>query len=99
MLDRRVVGDRAQRRGPPLALDALRALEGLVGSLHPVLLAVRPDDGVRVPGHHLLVVEELALPPELAVPRALEADLVEVELDLAVEVILVAWRPLDDVEA
>src|SRR5207302_7099789 len=85
--------------GGPLELDALRALEGLIRPLHPVLLAVRPDDGVRVPRHHLLDVEQLSLPPELAVPRALEADLVEVELDLAEQVVLVPWRALDDVEA
>src|SRR5207249_2970034 len=44
-------------------------------------------------------VEKLVPPAELAVPGALEAQLVEVELDLAVEVVLVLRHALDDIES
>src|SRR4029453_6953564 len=84
--------------GGAIHLDVLRHLVRHVAALLVVHLAVGSGGGQRIPRHDLQRVQQLALPGELAVPGALVGDGVDVELELAEEVVLVARRSLDDPE-
>src|SRR5262249_27253946 len=77
-------------------LDVLDALVGLVRSLVVVDLAARPGERQRVPRHHLMDREQLAVPSELAAPCTLVAHGVDVQLNLAEQVVLVARHAFDD---
>src|SRR4030095_10175641 len=61
----------------------------------PALLVV---EFVAREAHDLIDVEQLALPRELPVPRALPRLVVDPQLDLAVEVVLVLRHALDHPE-
>src|SRR5262249_5569744 len=82
---RRDAGD-----GGAVHLDVLRDLVRHVGTLVVVDLAAGPGRRDGVPCHHLERVQQLTLPREFAVPGTLIRHRVDVELELAEEIVLVA---------
>src|SRR5262249_5445742 len=63
-----------------------------------VHLPTRAGEANRIPAQDLVRGEQLVVPSELAVPGSLEGDGVDVELELAVQVVPVAGHALDDPE-
>src|SRR5439155_3001 len=83
------------RDGRAVALDVLRHLHG-EGRAPPALVLV---EGSRCEARHLVRVQQLSLPRELPVPRALPRVVVDPELEPPVEVVLVLRDALEDPES
>src|SRR5262245_51289848 len=84
--------------GGAIHLEVLDALVGLVRTLVVVHLPVRAGEGDRIPSQDLVDGEQFVLPSELTDPGALVGDGVDIELELAVQVVLVPRYALDDPE-